>query len=212
MIPAPPVVPTPVLFHCTGGRGWIGHPAFPAPLFKGQTILRHSPGASAPRDCGRVSVGVVRRDDRKAIRSPMLTIFWHCGFRHFSSKNAGERCSGNEPSTVLIENLGSETREFQRLKGSGNAGSRPKVWSSGGSGARRLRLRDSGCVAAHPPYRRPAPYLPLRAGWAVCAWALRGCARSPDPSALRTMSASYPKGSFADDHRDQVRKGPRNHF
>jgi hypothetical protein len=46
----------------------------------------------------------------------MLTIFWHCGFRHFSFKNAPDRSSGNEPSIVLIENLGSR-REIERLKG-----------------------------------------------------------------------------------------------
>ena len=38
-------------------------------------------------------------------RSPVLTIFWHCGFRHFSSRTALERGLGNKPSTVLVEDM-----------------------------------------------------------------------------------------------------------
>src|SRR6266481_2523498 len=37
------------------------------------------------------------------VRSAHLTIFWHCGFRHFSSRTALERDLGNKPSTVLAE-------------------------------------------------------------------------------------------------------------
>src|SRR5712671_5505279 len=37
------------------------------------------------------------------IRSAHLTIFWHCGFGHFSSRMALERGLGNKPSTVLAE-------------------------------------------------------------------------------------------------------------
>jgi hypothetical protein len=33
----------------------------------------------------------------------MLTIFWHCGFRHFSSRTALERGLGNKPSRVLAD-------------------------------------------------------------------------------------------------------------
>ena len=39
----------------------------------------------------------------RTIRSIVLTIFWHCGFRHFSSRTASERGLGNKPSTVLAE-------------------------------------------------------------------------------------------------------------
>ena len=39
-------------------------------------------------------------------RSPILTIFWHCGGAHFSSRTAPERGPGNEPSTVLAEDSG----------------------------------------------------------------------------------------------------------
>src|SRR5260370_39870369 len=38
-----------------------------------------------------------------ADRSSVLTIFWHCGFTHFSSRTALERWLGNKPSTVLAE-------------------------------------------------------------------------------------------------------------
>jgi hypothetical protein len=51
-------------------------------------------------------------ESNTAIRSARLTIFWHCDFRHFSSKTALERSLGNEPSTVLPEDLRS-TRVWQ---------------------------------------------------------------------------------------------------
>jgi hypothetical protein len=108
------------------------------------------------------------------IRSARLTIFWHCGFGHFSFRTGSKRAAGNKPSMVLAEDGVSQ--------GSGNADSQRKVWSSGGSGPRRASPGDSGCVPAHPAdWRASASYRPLRAVWAVCAWALRGCARSPDP-------------------------------
>jgi len=44
-----------------------------------------------------------RRVARPSIRSTHLTIFWHCGDRHFSFRTARERLSGNELSTVLAE-------------------------------------------------------------------------------------------------------------
>jgi hypothetical protein len=110
---------------------------------------------------------------RAETRSTQLTNFWHCGYGCFSFRTAPERVPGNQPSMVLAEDGAS--------KGSGNADSQPNVRSSGEGGQGRPCLRDSGCVAVHPAYRRPASYRPLRAVWAVCAWALRGCARSPDP-------------------------------
>src|SRR5450759_1176666 len=118
-----------------------------------------------------------------SIRSVRLTIFWHCGFRHCSFRTASERATGNEPSMVLAEDCAS--------KGSGNADSQRKVWSSGWSGSRRAYACDSGCVAAHPAsWRASASYRPLRAVWAVCAWALRGCARFTRP--LQRSSSSAP--------------------
>jgi hypothetical protein len=42
-------------------------------------------------------------DRLAAIRSARLTIFWHCGFRHFSFRTGSERGLGNQPSMVLAE-------------------------------------------------------------------------------------------------------------
>jgi hypothetical protein len=107
------------------------------------------------------------RPSMRPIRSSILTIFWHCGFGAFSSRTASERAAGNEPSIVLAEDSAS--------KGSGNADSQLYVRCLGWSGSRRAHPRDSGCVAAHPAsWRAAASYRPLRAVWAVCAWALRG--------------------------------------
>jgi hypothetical protein len=127
------------------------------------------------RDRCSLSLTVPCKDSlHVGIRSARLTIFWHCGFRHFSFRTGSKRAAGNKPSMVLVEDGASQ--------GSGNADSQRKVWSSGGSGPRRASPGDSGCVPAHPAdWRASASYRPLRAVWAVCAWALRGCARSPDP-------------------------------
>ena len=120
---------------------------------------------------------------RRATTSVHLTDFWHCGGPSFSFRTGPERRSGNEPSTVLAEDCASQ--------GSGNADSQRNGWSSGGSGARRPSPGDSGCVTAHPAsWRASASYRPLRAVWAVCAWALRGCARSPDPFRAREQRIS----------------------
>jgi len=109
-----------------------------------------------------------------SIRSANLTIFWRCDHPRFSFRRGLSARSGNEPSTVLAENALST--------GSGNADSQRKIRSSGWSGRCRPSRRDSGCVLVHPAsWRASASYRPLRAVWAVCAWALRGCARSPDP-------------------------------
>ena len=87
------------------------------------------------------------------------------------------------------------------------------VWSSGWRRPRPSRSGcDSGCVHAHPASRRAsASYRPLRAVWAVCAWALRGCARSPDPFSARTSSAPVQR-NFPMTTAEQVRKGPRRHI
>jgi len=118
---------------------------------------------------------------RWEIRSVNLTIFWRCDHPRFSFRTASERLPGNQPSMVLAEDV--------RSKGSGNADSQPNVRSSGESGQCRSSRSDSGCVPAHPASRRAsASYRPLRAVWAVCAWALRGCARSPDPFSAQTAA------------------------
>jgi hypothetical protein len=115
-------------------------------------------------------------DDLKT-RSFMLTILWRCDCRPFSSRTAFARGSGKKPSTVLAEH--------HAAQGSGNADSRPNGWDFGEGGSRsRRRSLGLGCVAAHPAHRRASPsYLPLRADWAACAWALRGRARCQNPSA-----------------------------
>src|ERR1700694_4565345 len=81
-------------------------------------------------------------------------------------------------------------------KGSGNADSQRKVRSSRESGQCRPSRSDSGCVPAHPAdWRASASYLPLRAVWAVCAWALRGCARLSEPFSAR-RAAHHLQGIF----------------
>jgi hypothetical protein len=121
----------------------------------------------------------------RAHRSVGLTIFWHCGHSPFSSRTTAERVSRQR----TVNGFG---RGFPGLKGSGNADSQRKVRSSGWSGP--CRPCASGCVHAHPPYwRASASYRPLRAVWAVCAWALRGCARTPKPFSAHVNSASTQK-------------------
>jgi hypothetical protein len=137
----------------------------------------HRARIRATRSLAMTSYGR-RRSGIGSIRSVNLTIFWHCGHRYFSFRTAWERLPGNEPSMVLAEDA--------RPKGSGNADSQPNVRSSGESGQCRSSRCDSGCVLAHPAsWRASASYRPLRAVWADCAWALRGCARSKVPSALQ---------------------------
>jgi len=115
-------------------------------------------------------------------RSPMLTIFWHCGFRGFSFRTRPGVWS-RQPTVNGFD------RGFSLHEGSGNADSQRKVRSSGWCGPGRAC--DSGCDPAHPPsWRASASYRPLRAVWAVCAWALRGCEIAPrNPSALTGNSA-----------------------
>ena len=136
-----------------------------------------------------VSHLAMRADPRASfapIRSAHLTNFWHCGGPSFSFRTAAERRLGNEPSRVLAEDCASQ--------GSGNADSQPNVRSSGGSGAGRPSPDDSGCVTAHPAsWRASASYRPLRAVWAVCAWALRG-SREITRSLPRSTSSAPAKG------------------
>ena len=115
-------------------------------------------------------------------RSPQMTIFWHCGLPALSSKTALET-HFRQPT---VNGFGRGCCS----KGSGSADSQRFAWSSGGSGDGRSCPGDSGCVRAHPAdWRASASYRPLRAVWAVCAWALRGCARSPEPFSAQECSA-----------------------
>src|SRR6266480_6426019 len=59
----------------------------------------NAPIRAIHRDIARTQIALGFRKTR----SPVLTIFWHCGFRHFSSRTALERGLGNKPSTVLAE-------------------------------------------------------------------------------------------------------------
>ena len=112
-----------------------------------------------------------------ALRSPMLTIFWRCSCGRFSFRNIW-RAARQRP-------LGGADRVFGAQEGSGNADVRPIRGDFGGRGFCRRCLRDFGCVAARPASRRAPSYLPLRAGRAMRAWALRGFTRSPDTSSAQ---------------------------
>ncbi len=90
--------------------------------------------------------GRERATGGKAIRSPFLTIFWHCGFAAFSFRTRLWAHPGNEPSMVLAED--------GVVFGSGNADLRRKVRSSGRGGPGRSSSRARCCAAAHPPDRR----------------------------------------------------------
>src|SRR5216683_7142683 len=64
MIPPTPVVSTPVLFCCTGGRGCGGHPAFPAPSVFRRDKFDANLGRIAPRDGARVCLSSSLRAKR----------------------------------------------------------------------------------------------------------------------------------------------------
>jgi hypothetical protein len=158
-------------------RGWINGSSPVMTISMGMTICCGAatrPSQLEERRRTRPVIVEARRVARSSIRSVNLTIFWRCGHGHFSFRTAWERLPGNEPSMVLAEDA--------RPKGSGNADSQPNVRSSGWIGFGRSSRSDSGCGLAHPAsWRASASYRPLRAVWADCAWALRGCARSPEP-------------------------------
>ena len=150
------------------GCGRPARLAFPVPSdFWGKGNLHNS-------DASRRGKAKVCLSPSRNGRSAPLTIFWHCGFSHFSFRTG----TGTPFRQQTVNGFG----RGYGSKGSGNADSQLYVRSSGWSGQCRPCLRDSGCVYAHPATRRAAAsYRPLRAVWAVCAWALRGCARSPVP-------------------------------
>jgi hypothetical protein len=117
--------------------------------------------------------------------SPLLTLLWHCGHWAFSSRTAGRGWPGNEPSTVLAED--------SAPSGFGHADSRRKLRDFGWGGSGRPRPRDPGCVPADPAsWRASASYRPLRAVWAVCAWALRG-SREIEKTLQRPAGGARPK-------------------
>ncbi|KOY11619.1 hypothetical protein DXU04_20555 [Bradyrhizobium diazoefficiens] len=66
------------------------------------TLLRRSDGAK--RNLLAVSQKCASRD-AMPIRSVFLTIFWRCSCGHFSSRNRRIGPPGNQPSTVLTEDL-----------------------------------------------------------------------------------------------------------
>jgi hypothetical protein len=122
-----------------------------------------------------------------AVRAACLTIFGIAVSRISRLERRLDRRPCNKPSMVLPEGASSD--------GSGNADSQRKVWSFRGNGSCHPSRRDSGCVFAHPAsWRASASYRPLRAVWAVCAWALRGCARSPEPFSAQKSAPA--KGIF----------------
>jgi hypothetical protein len=160
--------------HCRPGARLRQPPSSEGGLRRVKRLRRWAP-ACAGRHAGR----------GPAKRSRLLTIFWHCGHWPFSSRTARRGSFGNEPSTVLAEDSAPE--------GFGNADSQRKLRDFGWGGRCRPRARDLGCVSAHPPYwRASASYRPLRAVWAICAWALRG-SREIEKTLQRPLSGARPK-------------------
>ena len=188
VVSGPPVSPLCIRAHpfSTEAMGASRHPVFPAPssLKEGREIEQSS--GRMCRENAKLCLPLrrelqaptsrrrpgFRRDDiavalvMSATRSTPLTIFWRCSCGHFSSRNAA-RASRQRTFNGF-------DRGFIGSKGSGNADSRPKRWDFGGGGLGRRHRRDSGRAPAHPPPWRAPSYLPLRAGWAPRAWALRG--------------------------------------
>jgi hypothetical protein len=121
------------------------------------------------------------------IRSAFLTIF-RPSFGIAAAaicrlERGTDRVASNKPSMVLAENA--------VCKGSGNADEQRHGWSSWWGGASRWSPGRSGCVPAHPAYwRASASYRPLRAVWALRAWALRGTRDRQEPLSAWNDSAS----------------------
>ena len=88
-------------------------------------------------------------------RSPLLTIFCHCGASAFSSRTTARRA--RQPS---VNGFG---RRFQRHPRVRHVDSQRYF---GNSGRGRSLACDFRCLSAHPASRAPASYLPLRADWA----------------------------------------------
>ncbi len=167
----------------------------PGPISHRPQLLSRMSTRCGHRENSAVWVPGVRRNDGlgfgrlRTHRSPILTIFWHCGHTAFSSRTT----PGHRFRQRTVNGFG---RGFWGLEGSGNADSQASGWSSGSGGD--ARACDSGCCeGAHPASWRASPsYRPLRAVWAVCAWALRGCARTPKPFSAQRYSAPIQKESL----------------
>src|SRR5947199_10535975 len=82
-----------------------------------QVIRRLKPHTPSCPGSSRASTSLVKRQKGReggsvtsvlkycGVRSVVLTDFDGCSFRRFSSRTAAEHSHGNEPSTVLAENL-----------------------------------------------------------------------------------------------------------
>ena len=76
------------------------------PARAGNPVRRgRAPPAEVSAILGHPPARVTPSGFRRPIRSPILTIFWHCSSPHFSSRTGPERRPGNEPSMVLAEDL-----------------------------------------------------------------------------------------------------------
>jgi hypothetical protein len=120
------------------------------------------------------------------IRSPFLTIFWHCGRPQNSSRTGPERRPGNEPSMVLAENRSSK-----------------RVWQFAAKslefGVERPRLPPRFRLRPRPPcFLAGFCFLSAPEGrLGVCAWALRGFERDHQtlqrPLKRRTTQKEFSK-------------------
>ena len=141
-----------------------------------------------------------------AIRSPFLTIFWRCDFAPNSSRTGRERRSSQPGVNGFARRFASKglamliRGEMIEIQG--------QAAISRGSGS------ILPASAAHPASRRAsASYRPLRAVWAVCAWALRGLTTAHRETLLRSAEIAHrPKGSKQMTSANKVRKGPRRYI
>ena len=99
--------------------------------------------------------------------STQLTIFWHCGFGHFSF-----RTSAGAPSWQrTVKRFGSR---IGLLKGLAMLIRSEKYGVQGGAAVPVPQAIPAASLPTLLHWRASASYRPLRAVWAVCAWALRG--------------------------------------
>jgi hypothetical protein len=74
------------------------------PLFSQGEQLPHNSGASRRGIAKACRARTLEGEGEKAqTRSVRLTIFWHCGFGHFSFRTDPKARRGNKPSMVLAE-------------------------------------------------------------------------------------------------------------
>jgi hypothetical protein len=65
-----------------------------------QVVITRESGCGGDLLGGRFGLATTQAGET---RSTHLTIFWHCGLPHFSSRTGSEATPGNEPSIVLAE-------------------------------------------------------------------------------------------------------------